>query len=70
MKVSEIRKLERNELVEKCNTSIEEYKKIKFALKSGGINPENVNKARELKRDIARYKTILKELALLETETK
>lgn len=65
MHTADIRKLEKNELVQKCNELISELKKVKFSLKSGDITPENVNKARALKKDIARAKTVLKELSLV-----
>jgi len=66
MKSDELRKLSTDELVTKCNESLVEFKKIKFALKTGNITPENINKARELRKDIARVKTILNEMKLLE----
>jgi ribosomal protein L29 len=65
MKVEEIRKLTNAELVEKVNASILELKKAKFALKSGNLAPENINKARQLKKDIARMKTVLTEMKLI-----
>lgn len=68
MKTAELRKLEQSELVQKCNEMIAEFKKVKFALKSGDITPDNINKSRELKKDIARLKTVLKELSLVNAE--
>jgi ribosomal protein L29 len=65
MKLEELRKLSQSELTDKCNEAVKELHKVKFALKSGNIDAENVNKARTLKKDIARIKTILNELALL-----
>lgn len=65
MNVSELRKLSEAELVDKCNASVVELKKVKFELKSNNINPENINKHRELKKDIAKIKTILNELKLI-----
>lgn len=73
MTTVEIRKLERNELVQQCNAMINELKKVKFNLKSGEITPEMINKARNLKKDIARAKTVLKEMSLvtpIESESK
>jgi ribosomal protein L29 len=68
MKTAEIRKLEKAELIQKCNELLAEYKRTKFALKSGDITPENINKARVLKKDIARAKTVLMELSLVEAK--
>lgn len=65
MKIEELRKLSSTELIEKCNQSVSELRKITVALKSGALSPENINKSRSLKRDIARIKTILNELKLL-----
>ncbi len=65
MKPSEMRKLSATELREKCEAALVEYKKVKLALKTGEITPENVNKARNLKAEIARMKTVLKELSLI-----
>jgi ribosomal protein L29 len=65
MKTEELRKLSNTELIEKSNESVLEFKKVKFELKSGNITPENVNKARALKKDIARIKTVINELNLL-----
>lgn len=65
MKISELRKLSKNELVEKSNSSLGEYKVVKLALKCGDLSPENVNKSRALKKGMARMKTILNELNLV-----
>lgn len=65
MKIDELRKLSKVELTDKVNDYVTEFKKVKFALKSGDITAENVNKSRELKTDIARMKTVLNELNLV-----
>jgi ribosomal protein L29 len=65
MKTSEIRKFTKEELVNKYNEFTTEFAKIKVALKSGDITAENVNKSRELKKDIAKIQTVLSELKLV-----
>jgi ribosomal protein L29 len=65
MKIDELRKLSKNELLEKCNTSLVESKKVRLALKSGNISAEIVNKSRALKLDVAKIKTVLSELNLV-----
>ncbi len=65
MKLEEIRKLSKNELIEKSNAAVLDLRKVHFGLKSGELSAENINKARSLKKDIARMKTIINELELL-----
>lgn len=64
-KVEDLRKLNREELVEKKNANLLELKKIKFELKSGNISAEKINRARELKLENAQISTILNELELI-----
>jgi ribosomal protein L29 len=68
--IEDLRKLNKEELLEKKSANVSEYRKAKFALKSGDVSAENVNKARELKLEIARIETILKELEIVENESK
>ena len=65
MKIDEIRKLSTNELIEKCNTSLVELKKVRLALQSGDLSAGMVNKARSLKKDVSKIKTVLSELNLV-----
>lgn len=66
MKIDELRKLSTDELVNKSNELVNEFKKIKFSLKSGDITPEHINKSRELKKNIAQIKTIISEISLIQ----
>lgn len=66
MQVTELRKLSIEELNSELITAIMEYKKVRFNLKSGNISSENINKHRILRKKIARIKTILRELEILE----
>ena len=68
--IDDLRKLNKEELLEKKGAAVAEYRKIKFNLKSGDITADNINKARELKAEIARISTVLKELTLVENENK
>jgi ribosomal protein L29 len=68
MNVEDLRKLNKAELLEKKNANVLELKKVKFALKSGDINAENVNKSRALKSEIARISTVLNELELIKED--
>lgn len=70
MKVSELRKLSLVELKAELSSAIIEYKKVKFELKSGKITSDNINKARQLRKKIARIKTIIKEIEILNTLNK
>lgn len=65
-KIDELRKLNKEELIEKKLSDLQELKKVKFRLKSGDITPDNINNARRLKLEIARISTILNELKLVE----
>jgi len=65
MKTSELRKLSEQELKDKCNSSVNELKKVRFELSSNSAAAETINKYRELKKDVAKIKTILNELALI-----
>lgn len=64
--IDELRKLNKEELIEKKLSDLQELKKVKFKLKSGDITADNINKARKLKLEIARISTILNELKLVE----
>ncbi len=61
----DFRKLNREELLEKKNSNLIELKKIKFDLKSGDITAEKINKARELKKEVAVISTVLNELEIV-----
>lgn len=67
MTTSEIRKLTAIEIIEELKKAVLEYQKLKISLKSNAIAPEIINKSRLLKKDIARLKTVLSELSLIET---
>jgi ribosomal protein L29 len=64
MKIDEIRKLKINELIEKKSSNNAEYRKLKFALKSGEITAENINRAREIKKENALISTVINEIKL------
>lgn len=64
--IDELRKLNKEELIEKKLSDLQELKKVKFKLKSGDTTADNINKARKLKLEIARISTILNELKLVE----
>lgn len=66
MKVAELRNLNIDELSSELTSAIIEYKKVKFNLKGGNISSENINKHRILRKKIARIKTIIKELEILQ----
>ncbi len=68
--VEDLRKLNKDELVEKKNANLIELKKIKFDLKSGDITAEKINKAREFKLEVARISTVLTELELIKENGK
>lgn len=62
MKISEIRELSDEALVKKVNELSEERFKLNF---QHGIRPlENTAKLQELKKDIARVKTVIREKEL------
>lgn len=59
MKTNEIRKLTTEEINKKIVESKEELLKLRFKQATGNLeNPARVN---ELRKDVARFKTILKE---------
>lgn len=61
MKASELRNLTLQELTQKHNSLQEEVFNLRIEMKAGRI--EKPHKLKELKRDIARIKTIIKELS-------
>lgn len=63
--IEDLRKLNKDELMEKKNSGISELNKLKFDLKSGDITAEKINRSRELKLEIARISTVLNELELV-----
>ncbi len=62
MKASEIRDLSEKERQEKVDDLVQESFNLKFQLATGKI--ENPGRLRLMRRDIARIKTIQKELAV------
>jgi large subunit ribosomal protein L29 len=62
MKASELRELSDTELVEKGQDLAEELFNLRFQLATSQI--ENVGRISEVRRDIARVKTILRERQL------
>lgn len=63
--IEDLRKLNREELLEKKSTAVAEYRKVKFSLKSGDITADNINKARSLKEEISKISTVLQEMELI-----
>ncbi len=63
--MDELRQLTQEELRDKCNAQLAELAKVKLALKSGQLTSENINNARDLKKTIARIKTVLREKRLI-----
>ena len=59
MKTNEIRKLTTEEINKKIAESKEELLKLRFKQATGNL--ENPARIRELRKDVARFKTILKE---------
>jgi len=59
MKTNEIRKLTTEEINKKIVESKEELLKLRFKQATGTL--ENPARIRELRKDVARFKTILKE---------
>ena len=59
MKVNEIRKLTTEEINKKIAESKEELLKLRFKQATGSL--ENPARIKELRKDVARFKTILKE---------
>jgi len=67
MKASELRDLTNGELQAKLDEAYEELMNLRFNLSIG--QQKNTNRLKEVKRDIARIKTILRERQLaMETE--
>ncbi|GIW57598.1 MAG: hypothetical protein KatS3mg083_543 [Candidatus Dojkabacteria bacterium] len=66
-RIDELRKLNKEELIDLKSSLVARLRKVKILLKSGQTTPENINEARKLKVDIARVSTVLTELELLET---
>ncbi|MBZ4683760.1 MAG: large subunit ribosomal protein [Fusobacteriaceae bacterium] len=62
MKAAELRNLETQELIKKSKELKEELFNLKFQLSLGQLT--NTAKIREIRRDIARIKTIIKEREL------
>ena len=62
MKVSEIREMTNEELIQKITDSKDELFRLRFQLATGQL--DNGMKIREVKRRIARLKTILREREL------
>lgn len=63
--IHDLRKLSKEELLERYHLAVTEFKKVSIDLKSGIITPENINKVRRLRKEIARIKTVLREIELL-----
>jgi len=59
MKANEIRKLTTEEINKKIADSKEELLKLRFKQATGSL--ENPARIKELRKDVARFKTILKE---------
>ena len=59
MKTNEIRKLTTEEINKKIAESKEELLKLRFKQATGSL--ENPARIRELRKDVARFKTILRE---------
>ncbi|HID35280.1 MAG TPA: 50S ribosomal protein L29 [Anaerolineae bacterium] len=62
MKASELRDLTNGELQAKLNEAYEELMNLRFNLSIG--QQKNTNRIKDVKRDIARIKTILRERQL------
>jgi large subunit ribosomal protein L29 len=66
LKVSEIRDLGHEEIERKLDETKEELFNLRFQNATGQL--DNYKRLRELKRDVARIKTILREHEITETE--
>lgn len=64
-KVNELRKMPKDELLSLLNSERANLMKLRIQLKSGGISSDNVNNYRNKRKLIARIKTVLKELELI-----
>ncbi len=62
MKAQEIRSMSSEELMQKLDEAYHELLNLRFQLSRGQL--EDTNRIREVKRDIARIKTILREREL------
>ena len=62
MKAQEIRAMTSDELVQRLNDVYEEWFNLRFQFSTGQL--ENFNRLTEVKRDIARLKTIMREREL------
>ena len=65
MKAQEIRAMTSDELVLRLNDVYEEWFNLRFQFSTGQL--ENFNRLTEVKRDIARLKTIVRERELEQT---
>lgn len=65
MKAQEIRAMTSDELVQRLNDVYEEWFNLRFQFSTGQL--ENFNRLTEVKRDIARLKTIVRERELEQT---
>ncbi|MGE5481743.1 MAG: 50S ribosomal protein L29 [Bacteroidota bacterium] len=68
MKASEIRELDRDELQRRLGTLREELFNLRFQLATGQL--ENTSRVRQVRKDIARILTILREKELQELNQK
>jgi large subunit ribosomal protein L29 len=66
LKVSEIRELGHEEIERKLDETKEELFNLRFQNATGQL--DNYKRIRELKRDVARIKTILRQQEIAETE--
>lgn len=64
-KINELRKMPREELLSLLSSERADLMKLRIQLKSGVTNSDNVNNYRNKRKLIARIKTILKELELI-----
>ena len=62
MKAREIRAMTSGELMQKLDDSCEELFNLRFQFSTGRL--ENFNRLTEVKRDIARLKTIMRQMEL------
>ncbi|MCX8034734.1 MAG: 50S ribosomal protein L29 [Candidatus Dojkabacteria bacterium] len=64
-KINELRKMPREELLSLLSSERADLMKLRIQLKSGVTNSDNINNYRNKRKLIARIKTILKELELI-----
>jgi len=67
MKAAEIRRLSSEELSQRLNDSADDLFRLKFQLISGQL--QNHRRIREIKREIARIKTIIRERDMQDNQT-